>query len=254
LICSCRPLFPEGIVVSDIPVVSENKVEEFKAENISNSYLSRDDPEAIERTRTNQIQRDIQYARWNWANNNINDYVNMLRLSGHPDENIQAMFHGRPMCFNDEHIFLELLSALKKLACDIESEMGWKNVGFIFAGSSVPGFSQNPLKGFRNVPSKITSITKSDVDICISADGVNSWQIKQKSEGKEEPKHLFPTTCSIQVSGSRCGLNDLNQLCSSVSAFHAEWKEKLAGGLQFTFCEDGLDIPPWEARANLGLV
>ena len=41
-------------------------------------------------------------------------------------------------------------------------------------------------------------------------------------------------------------------LCTPLEEFYAEWSKKLAGGLQLTMCEDGLAIPPWEARVDMG--
>mmetsp|Transcript_4631 Transcript_4631/g.7572 ORF Transcript_4631/g.7572 Transcript_4631/m.7572 type:complete len:182 (-) Transcript_4631:226-771(-) len=174
----------------------------------------------------------------------------MLRVCGHSDGNIQAMLRGRPLCFTNDALFDELRSALGKLAQDLENELSWRNVNFVFTGSSVPGFSQNPLKGFKDTASKITSTTKSDVDICVLADGVNDWVISQRAKDLPEPKRSYPTTCSRTVCGMRFGVKDLSSVSATVKAFHDEWSTKLQGGLQLTFCEDSLDIPPWEARIN----
>merc|ERR1712037_377059 len=134
----------------------------------------------------------------------------------------------------------------------IEAAMGWSSVGFVFTGSSVPGFSQNPLKGKHHLPTKITSTTKSDVDISIKADGVERF-ITECTE-KDVKFRGYPTTCSKTTGAMRYGFKDLASVCAEVVDFHKEWAEKLAGGLQLTFSEDSNDIPPWEARIPIAEV
>lgn len=244
-----RPCFPPGIVVADIPTVPESDVPAFKEKYINGLYLhDYDSPEAKERLEKNG--RVTQYMRWNWALENPETFVNQLRLAGHTDDKIQAMFSGVPLCFASKEGFEELRQALIVLAKEIEEEMGWTNVGFVFTGSSVPGFSQNPMKGLRGIPTRITSATSSDVDICIVADGVNAKVASCHSDGDAflEPKRSYPTTVSELASGMRFGCKNITEFCECVAVFHKEWNEKLAGGLQFTFCEDDTDIPPWEAR------
>ena len=62
-----------------------------------------------------------------------------------------------------------LRAALGELEAEIEAEEDWSHVQFVHTGSSVPGFSPNPRKGHRNLPSNITNPSKSDVGVCIAA-------------------------------------------------------------------------------------
>lgn len=245
-----RPQFPENVNVKDIPAVPADEVDAFKSKHINSEKLKWDSPEGTERC---DNVRSVQYTRWRWALNNIDTFVNMLRLYGHSDDSIQRMLKGIPMCLPSENAYIELRNGLKKLAAEIETEMHWKNVGFVFTGSSVPGFSQNPLKGFRDLPSKITDPEKSDVDICIVADGINISVAECHSDGDEymEPKYAFPTTVTEITSGMRFGCKNLAEFCKAAAKFSEEWSAKLVGGLQLTFCEDDTDIPPWEARINM---
>ena len=65
----------------------------------------------------------------------------------------------------------EFRSALGDLEGALELEKGWTPVSFVHTGSAVHGFSQNPCKGFPDMPSKITDPSKSDVDLCIVGNG-----------------------------------------------------------------------------------
>ena len=246
-----RPLFPENISLKDIPTIPAGEQAVFKEKYINTVKLKWGTPEATERCESNG--RPVQYTRWRWALENINTYINMLRVYGHSDEKIQLMLEGVPMCMPSSDAYDKLRVALSKLAVEISKDMGWKNVGFVFTGSSVPGFSQNPLKGFADIPSKITDPNKSDVDICIVADGINVTVAECHSDGDEylEPKYAFPTTVNEITSGMRFGCKNLGEFCKPAAKFHEEWSQILPGGLQFTFCEDDTDIPPWEARINI---
>ncbi|KAI0566619.1 hypothetical protein FGB62_7g458 [Gracilaria domingensis] len=246
-----RPMLPEDYNIADIKPVPEEEKATFKEKYINTEKLKWGTPEAEERCKDNA--RPEQYVRWRWALANFDTYINMLRVYGHPDDRIERMLKGIPMCLPSEKAYNELREALKTLAGEISEEMGWKNVGFVFTGSSVPGFSQNPLKGFQGLPSKITDPNKSDVDICIVADGINVTVARCHSDGDEfiEPKYAFPTTVNEITSGMRFGCKNLAEFCSTAASFYDVWSEKLPGGLQFTFCEDDTDIPPWEARINI---
>jgi len=247
-----RPRFPAGIVVKNMPSVPEDQVEAFKAKHIDSSYIhDYGSPEALARMGKGVQQvRDLQYKRWKWCLDNIETYVDMLRVSGHSDEAIQAMIEGRPLCMPDAALFAEMEASLKQLKPLLEADMVWTNVGFVFTGSSVAGFSQNPLKGREFEPTKITSKDKSDVDICIKANGVDSFMEELREQGCKI--RGFPTTCSPHTGGMRYGVKgDVGTLVSkNLGQWYNEWAAKLPGGLQITFCEDALDIPAWEGRIN----
>lgn len=247
---SSRPRFPE-VQVSSIGQIPDEDREEFLQFHIDNSYIHWRDPEAQERVK---ITRELQYARWNWACENIDQYINTLRLSGFSDQRIQNMLDGTPLCFKTPEVYRQLRSALKDLAPAIEEELGWSGVGFVITGSSVPGFSQNPCKGVADRPTRITSESSSDVDICIVADGVNNFMLARVDKGEKEPCGIFPTTSSPTSSATRFGVRDFSAISKVIDQFQKEWSDKIEGGLQLTFAEDDAPTPPWEARINISVV
>lgn len=247
---SSRPRFPE-VLLSNISPVDKEDEEAFKKEHIDMTYLHWNTPEAQERAKNT---RELQYARWNWACEHIDKYVNTLRLSGFSDVRIQNMLDGTPLCFKTVDVYRELRAALKELAPKIEEELGWDGVGFVITGSSVPGFSQNPCKGVADRPTRITDEDSSDVDICIVGNGIDRYMTERfDSEDKNRP-FLFPTTCSPTSSATRYGLRNFSPVSKVIDEFHKVWTEKLSGGLQLTFAEDDAPTPPWEARINISNV
>jgi len=240
------PRFPQGLDATAVPELPADEVDAFKSENIDNTKIKDDTPEYHERTSSEYAVREAQYARWRWACTHFETYCNMLRVSGHPTESVQAMLKGRPLCFPDQKSFSELVAGLQELGPQLETAMGCANLGFVFTGSSVVGFSQNPLKGKYLIPSKITSKTKSDVDICIKADGIERFVDSVRERGRKV--RGFGTTCSITTSAMRFGCKDWAAVCPELGAFHEKWSAIFQGGLQFTLCEGGLDVPPWESR------
>ena len=246
----CSGGFPADIKVADVAPVADDEKDAFKAKHVSTAYLHGDDAETKERYKN---AKAIQYTRWKWAVANVTTYVNVLRAAGHSDEKIQGVFDGRPLCWADAAAWDAFRFALGELKAKVEEEKGWAPVNFVFTGSSVPGFSQNPCKGHRDLPSKITDPAKSDVDICVIGDGVNECfqalqeAAKEKTEGALRVRQ-YPSTTGAFTKGMRFGVKgeDLAAFSPCIKAFHEEWSAKLPGGLQLTFAEDDQSIPPWE--------
>jgi len=239
---SSKPAFGLGMVVADVARVPEEEAAAFKDKHVSTAYLHDDTPEQKERFRN---ATKIQYTRWEWAVKNTTSYVNVLRAAGHSDENIQGIFDGRPLCWPDDGQWAEFKAALGELKAKVEAETGWDHVQFVHAGSAVPGFSQNPCKGHRDLPSKITDPSKSDVDICIVGDGVLDSFLKLEKEGEVKVRR-YPSTTGRMSKGMRFSVKGFSVLGECIEEFHKAWSEKLAGGLQFTFAEDDQGIPGWE--------
>jgi len=246
-----KPQYPE-VKVSEVPRIENEKKEEFTKKHISTEYIhDYDSSEAKERLKDVE---ETQFTRWKWACKNITTLVNVFREAGHTDDKIQRMFEGIPFCFEDKKCFEDFCAALKVLCEQIEATTPLKHVGIVITGSSVPGFSQNPMKGFKDLPSKITSTTKSDVDICIYAHGIESWfeKLNTSIEGFEFRK--YPSTVGLTESGYRFGIRPhfVRPASEIIADFHEQWhKKKLKGGLQITFQEIRRSIPPWEARLPL---
>lgn len=229
-------------------MIPEAELEAFKAKHVNMEKLKWGSPEAEERIKRVRV---LQYIRWEWACDNLPVYVNMLRCMGHSGTAIKNMLAGTPMCFKSLEDYRQLRIALRELVADIKEEMGWTNVNFVLSGSSVPGFSQNPLKGFADTPSKITSTKKSDVDISIVGDGINQTMTQRLEAGMAEPKRCFATTCSATTQATRLGCWDMESACKSAFKFKEKWELKLTADLQFTLCEDDNATLPWEARIDI---
>ena len=224
------------------PIKGEAQIQEFKKKYLSNEYLHPGDKDFQERI-DNSVE--IQYKRWDWMQSNPTIYVNMLRLSNHSDENIQACLDGRkPICFVTEDIYSEFTLELKHLKKKLEKETEFRNIRFIQAGSSVPAFSNNPLKGFRDIPSKITDPNKSDVDVVVVAYGVKAFAEKQKALGVSVRD--YPSTTKRKGPMSvRYGLKDWSTI-PCLSQWVDVWKKKLGGGVQITLQDGDPITPPWE--------
>jgi len=259
----CRTIFDTGVfnfvvtsgarikfAVDVKKIAHPENPEEFKANHVSSIYLHGDEPEAKERLANSD---KLMYARWDWASTNADKLVNALRLCGHADHHIQAMCNGtRPLCFKDESLHQEFLDDLRHLKAELEHEMGWKNVGFVQSGSSVPGFSTNPLKGIAYQASKITDPTKSDVDLVVVGEGVAAWV--EEAKAKHLPNHVYPSCGARLPSGkveqeTRVGLKREEDLPKALVAFRAKWASKFGGGMQTTFALSPTpSLPPWESR------
>ena len=229
--------------VASVPHVKEADVEEFKRKYISNDYITSDRAEEYKERLDNLTE--IQFNRWDWMTKNPTLYVNMLRLAGHSDSSIQACFDGKRPLGMGEEIHKEYLDSLRELKKRLESETKLKNVRFIQTGSSVTGFSTNPHKGLRDIPSKLTNPESSDLDVVLVAEGVLDF-IKEE-RAKEAPNREYPCTLSRDknVKGIRYGLKYWSSI-PPVKDWLALWKNKFEGGAQITLQEPNELLPPWE--------
>ena len=220
----------------------DNQLEEFKRKYISNLYVHEGEQGFEERLKSSV---EIQFKRWDWMQSHPDIYVNMLRVSNHKEENIQACLDGRrPLCFTSAELYTEFTMDLNDLKQNIERETDLKNVKFVQAGSSVAGFSNNPHKGFRDIPSKITDVGKSDVDVVIVAEGVKEFIERQKKDNI--PLREYPSTSSLKgPSGLRFGLKYWEAI-PSIKDWMEKWKVIMGGGVQITLQEANPILPPWE--------
>jgi len=241
------PLFHFRGNVKDVKPICEAAKEAFKKKYTSKEYKDYHSNFAKSISKTRKV-RKIQYNRWRWAQANMETYINELRVSGFSDTQIQDMLNGCPLCFAGPTEYMEFSAACSQLCRQLESaDNHFRNIRVVVTGSSVPGFSQNPMKGITNQPSKITSPAKSDVDICFVVDGVTDW-IKSLKLTPEQHR-LFPSTCAPHASTTRVGLKGdafAEFVPKELSEFYTLWGEKLSGGLQITFQDSGADLPPWE--------
>jgi len=96
------------------------------------------------------------------------------------------------------------------------------------------------LNNFQELPSKITDPAKSDVDICIVADGVNATVAENSAADENaEPRKHFPTTCSPYLTGVRFGCKDLSAFCKCAAVRDCS--------------AVATNLPEWPRYANFGL-
>jgi hypothetical protein len=232
------------IEVKSVPPVTESEIEEFKSKYLSNAYIHEGEEGFKERM---DKAPELMFKRWDWLKNNPEIYVNMLRVKGYSDEQIQDCLDGkRPLSFKTVEIHKELCLDIKKLGKDLEKELGLKDVWFVQTGSAVPGYSSNPCKGLPDAPSKITDPDSSDVDIVIVGFGVKALVQKMEKENKK----MKPYPCINKKEGKqsevRYGNRQLEEISISLSDWAKKWSEKLKGGVQITFQEGNPVFPPWE--------
>ena len=228
--------------VKSIPPISDNQLEEFKRKYISMVYIHPGEEGFDERLKNTL---EIQYKRWDWMQSHPDIYVNMLRVCNHKDENIQACLDGkRSLSFTNPDLYREFTLDLSDLKQSIERETELQNVRFVQAGSSVAGFSNNPNKGFRDTPSKITDVSKSDVDIVLVAKGVKEFIERQKANNV--PLREYPSTASRNGPfDTRYGLKYWQQV-PSIKDWIEKWTVIMGGGIQMTLQEADPVRPHWE--------
>lgn len=230
------------LVVSEVPPIAPEEAEAFAAKHVNSEY-HHDSDVSTERFANST---DIQYTRWDWTIKNTTTYVNVMRAAGHGDDAIQGVFDGRPLCWKDKALWDEFCAACGAFQKAVAAEKGWTLCRMVHTGSAVPGFSQNPAKGFRDLPSKITNPAKSDVDICIVANGVNNTFMALEQDDTKKTKR-YPSTTGYYNKGMRFAVKfDMKDFSKAVDDFYKTWSAKLPGGLQLTFAEDDQGVPPWE--------
>lgn len=246
-----RAMFPQADLATNPAPPEGEALKSFEAAYLSDQYLHRGDPGFDER-----LERciELQYTRWQWANDNLETYVNMLRVSGHPDAKIDAMMrYGVPMSFASVEEYGLFKFALLKLRDELErGGTALCNVGFAHTGSSVPGFSTNPLKGFAELPSKITAVGQSDVDLVFIADNVVRSVEAMTAEGRSI--WTYSTTMADRSEELRYSVKqeDIEHLSPRTYRFIKLWEEKLGAGIQVTFQETPkAALSPWENRVQL---
>jgi len=239
-----RPNVKFMVTVSEVPPPPTGEaLEKFKSQYLNNDEFP--DERRSERVKDEDEVRVLQFKRLEWARDNVHTYISMLRLSGHKDSYIQAMCDGACPLGADPECMSTFCAGLPSFAEKLEKELGWKGARFVQTGSSILGYSQNPMKGFANQPSKITNMSSSDVDICIVAEGAPAYYEQLEKDGKEVwrmPTHLE------DGQGLRFGVANSDDNPSIIRDWCEKWKSTFPGGLQVTVQQE-LDpkLPLWES-------
>lgn len=208
------------------------------------TYLKKDDKEYADRKKDANA---IQTNRFKWAQGNKETYVNMLRVMGHKDDDIQSCCDGvRPLNFSGAEQHAAFCESLGKLSKDLEAEMGWTNVRFCQQGSSVAGYSSNQFKGKKDKPSRITNPTSSDVDVIIHGDGVGEF-VKRSLE--EEKCKCWDRKGPYETRGDHplYGFKDVKAISPAIAGWVDHWEKEFGGGVQLTFAEHANPgFYPWQ--------
>lgn len=115
-----------------------------------------------------------QMARWHWVQANSVRWINMLRRAGFPDEDIDMCnARSKPLDFLSLADYEECKEDLRAAAKAIEARCGVKAAHFIQQGSSCTGFSTNPFKGLRFIPTHVYHDT-SDTDFRVIGEGMRT--------------------------------------------------------------------------------
>lgn len=246
-----RGLFTACDVAAVAPIPDGEARAEFAAKYLSDAYLHAGDPGYEDR-----LARcvELQFARWAWANDNLDTYVNMLRVSGHADQKITDMaVHGIPMSFADAGQYGAFKFALLHLREALGSEEnGLDAIGFVHTGSSVPGFSTNPLKGFAELPSKITKVGRSDIDLVFVAVGIDAAAARLAEQGRTWRRYATTMCDGSETKRYSVQPADIELLSPLTHAFVQRWQEELGADIQLTLHErPGVAFAPWENPVRL---
>ena len=129
-------------------------------------------PKGAEGLWRNEHFLQCQMARWHWVQHHPVRWINMLRRAGFPDEDIDMCnARTKPLDFYSLADYEECKEDLRAAAKAIETRCGVKAAHFVQQGSSCTGFSTNPFKGLRFIPTHIYH-DDSDTDFRLIGEGM----------------------------------------------------------------------------------
>lgn len=196
----------------------------------------------------NSIQ--IVFDRWDWIVNNTEEYVNMLRINGFSDENIQECFEGqRPLTMNDIETFNQFCDRIFTLKNELKKRYKIKNLKVAIIGSSLYGFSNNPLKGDKTIPSNIARSETCDFDFVFIGIGIDEL-LKKFSDSEDNIKSFQYVNCNKQK-GVRYKVKNLEENMKIVYEWKKEMKNFLNKKIRIYFQEGEGNLAPWEAFIEL---
>eukprot|EP00966_Prymnesium_polylepis_P197027 4565589-Prymnesium_polylepis.2 len=120
------PLYKVDVKAVPLPPAPDtDERKKFEAEYLDGTTHDDDSPEGLSRRAEGEVTvRKLQWLRWEWAVANSPIFVNMLRVMGHSDENIQAMCDGRrPLAFPEPTQYDDFCADLHTLGADIEKQL-----------------------------------------------------------------------------------------------------------------------------------
>ena len=119
-------------------------------------------------------------------------FVNILRINGFEDNCIQEAFNGiKPLTIKTKETFDQFCERIFTLKAELKKIFKIKNLKVAIIGSSLYGFSNNPLKGLKEIPSNIAKYETCDFDFVFIGIGIDEIVKNAKIKNPENVKN-FP--------------------------------------------------------------
>lgn len=176
--------------------------------------------------------RQCQMLRWIWSQKHPSKWINMLRNAGLEDTDIQlCLLRAKPFDFFSLEDYTECKTDLMRVAARIEKRTGVTGIRFVQQGSSITGYSSNPLKGERYVPTHLYH-AGSNTDFRLTCEGIEKVIEQVIADGGKVDQHegfpiLYPHSAQVVFPE----LEDISR----------KWKSRLRGEanhIQFTIVID----------------
>ena len=190
---------------------------------------------------------EIVFARWQWILNNMEKYVNILRINGFKDTCIKEAFLGiKPLIIKTKEHFGQFCERIFTLKSELKKSYKIKNLKVAMIGSSLYGFSNNPLKGSKDIPSNIAKCETCDFDFVFIGVGIDEILKNVKSKNAENVKN-FQYVDEYKRIGIRHRIKHLEENMNSVFVWKKEMNNFLKRKIRIYFQEGEGNLPPWEA-------
>jgi hypothetical protein len=175
--------------------------------------------------------KEIQWRRWEWMNRNPETYVNLMREQGENDADIQQMLsRQKPLDFDNLVDFEAFKIDVKSLKLQLTEAYELAALRFIQQGSSITGFSTNPVKGDRDVPNYIYNKAEG-LDLDFRVYSQNLQDLYDQSNNIELKSRPELSVRLVEPSSAR-------DLMPELQSFIEIWKPRLNSEIQFTLVLD----------------
>jgi len=146
-----------------------------------------------------------------------------MRKAGISDESIEAMsLRIYPLGFSSEEQYLEYKDNILSVLKEFEDSSSISNLRIIQQGSYVAGYSSNPRKGMRSIPTHIYN-EESDLDFRLSGTGIKEYI--NSNDLHPEVKLYFPDLVEP---------DQLSVVFPQLEDCLETWRKKLGRGIQVT--------------------
>ena len=181
----------------------------------------------------------LQQKRWDWIQSMPTEYLIALQQTPGilPDDVVDLIKGNRPLGFSSNLQYNQFTSELKEAFQKISRETTLTGFRVIQQGSWVTGYSSNPRKGQRVVPSHLFN-ENSDLDFRITAKGIEKYvgQLKDPIKYKQYYENIIEPDQLIKV-------------FPELDAFSSHWTQKLGRDIQISIVVppvENFDPKPWD--------